>query len=180
LGTGLDENAQACKPRTGLLVRERAVPCLIAGASLVVGLATPAAAHYVYQRDLVFRSGDNCTEVRTEISHGNGNGYFKGETKSLTNQLVFGACESGYARPPGHIKARLILFKHQGGRWKICQDIGEWMNHRKVEKVVVPVTQQSRPPCGSGNYALDTHGHVLYNSRWQGGKLSSGVHRLPA
>lgn len=151
---------------------------------LFLGATHRTVAHYVYQQGYIFqRPQGNCTWSRSEVSHGNGGGYSKGDTASKTYQAhVWGGAECGAdaPRPANYMKTKLDLYVWTGSYWGLCRASQWGYNPSNTYWYSVETYHGTTPPCGNATYRTDTHSYVNMTGTWEGGVLFSGNHTLPA
>lgn len=151
----------------------------------IVQAATSALAHYVYESAWTFQSPEQCVWNRSEISHGSGGGFRKGNVKSA-KQLEVGAnfsCRQNKSRPPGWIIARPVLYYAgpSGTDVGICR-LPNWIANSNNTYELITSVNHDYPPCGPGYYGTANGGAVLHNGQWvpsqEGVYLFSGWHWL--
>ncbi|MFG3341297.1 hypothetical protein [Glycomyces sp. NPDC048151] len=160
----------------------RSLVAAAAGALALVLLgASPAAAHYVYEEAFTYRSNDLCVFDRSEVSHGDGNGYARVDIDAST---VLGTpsgsypCAWGLERPPGYISAKIETYVWLGSYWYLC-DQTDWVyNDTTSTDLAIQARMIGQPICGPGYYATNGVGYV-WNNNWFGGAVWSGAHYLP-
>ena len=159
----------------------RLLPGLV-GTAIVLTVFTAGAAyaHYAYGAGTVYESSIDCTWIRSEVSHGDGNGYYKGNVEVKRN---FGDmhCGERWSRPAGNVRIHLHGMKRVGSTWAACWGTSPYWKYNssstsKLESIVRPT---KAPACGAGTYRTDSSG-AGYNGAWHGGTVLSGEgHRLP-
>jgi hypothetical protein len=183
---GLLQIAVTCPNNKGEAPMTRLIQSLLAlsiALGFLLGSTFPASAHYVYQQGLTYISSLNCTETRSEISHGNGGGYSRADAKSLyvlqTTQGSFN-CANVLSRPPGYLAAKWQLYKVVGSELHLCSQ-GSWSyNNVSTYSWYTYWYHGYAPPCGSGYYATYGAGFVNVNGTWYGGWIWARDHYLPA
>lgn len=154
----------------------------LVASAIVVGavfLGGTAFAHYVYGSGYVYVSGVDCTWIRSEVSHGSGNGYYKGNVEIRKN--VSSNCSNYWSRPANNVRLHLNGMKKSGSTWAACWGTSPYWKYNtssayKLESFVRP---SSAPACGTGTYRTDTFGDG-YNGGWHGGiVVSNSGHTLP-
>lgn len=154
--------------------------------ALLTGLSREAVAHYVYDHYYVYESHENCTHVRSEISHGDGAGYRKVRVESSDQMNTwFGDydCMAGRSVPANQIanSATLWRWNAKRDRWEVCGDPGYYYNPSRANFLEVAMKPyRDRPPCGDGYYGTVGTGYVVYNNKWYGVPVYSGYHWLPS
>ncbi|GAA2272881.1 hypothetical protein GCM10009853_028360 [Glycomyces scopariae] len=160
----------------------RTLTAVAAGAMAFVLLgASPASAHYVYQEGEVYRSNDLCTNVRAEISHGDGGGYARVDAKSYTVLATpWGAypCAKTHDRPGGYIAAKIEVYAWNGSAWYLCAYTDWAYNSGSTNQWIIEAWMSGLPYCGTGWYGTMGTGYV-WNNNWFGGSVWSGHHWLP-
>lgn len=150
-------------------------------ALLVVIPATTAFAHYVYNDGYVWENGSGkCLKNWGEISHGNGGGYAKSESravKEVFNGSIEVECWGNWDRPPNYLRVRNVLKKQSGGTWGVCVS-GDWKYNSSTDYKLKKESYYSTP-CGSGTYANDAGAFTYFDNQWKGGYMWSGSHSLP-
>lgn len=139
--------------------------------SSIVGAASPAGAHYVYEGRRVYSSPTLCLDGRAEISHGNGGGYVRVDARVSEPSSYGGVCNGTVWGNRYNVIVKAQLWKYNGRYWELCRDTG-WKYSRSVR-----VSYGSRPPCGRGTYGVTGYAYVE-NAGWKGGKIESGMHWL--
>ncbi|SDD76963.1 hypothetical protein [Glycomyces harbinensis] len=169
----------------GNRIRIPLVRSLIAAAAGTLALilfgASPAAAHYVYEEAFTYRSNDLCVFQRSEVSHGDGNGYARVDVDSST---VLGTPSGSYPcawpleRPAGYISAKIETYVWLGSYWYLCDETGWVYNDTTSTELAIQARMIGQPICGPGYYATNGVGYV-WNNNWFGGAVWSGAHYLP-
>lgn len=168
------------------LRRRRARLAIVAGALAValVGGASPAAAHYVYDKLFTYRSSENCVENRSEASHGSGGGYARTDVWSWNELSLFligtQSCGWFYTRPSGYIRTAFDWYVYTSSGWALCAYTPWYYNTSSTDHMAISYDFGSSPWCGSGYYGTYGLGYVYHGSQWYGGGLWSGHHLLPA
>lgn len=143
--------------------------------------ASPASAHYVYEGVFTYRSSDNCTYGRAEISHGDGNGYARtdveSETQLGTPSGVY-QCALAYERPSGYLAAKTEIYAWNGSDWYLCAATDWHYNSTVTSAFIIESRMIGSPICGSAYYGTMGTGYV-WNGAWYGGSVWSGYHWLP-
>lgn len=139
-----------------------------------------AGAHYVYDRGYVWEDGDRCASVRSEVSHGGGNGYIRGEVW-MTQRIGYIACEADYNRSPNLLIVDTAAHFWNGSQWVFCQRFGWKRNSVSTDYLSIAHGYTSLP-CGQRGYYSSISGGFHYlDGQWRGGHRSSGSsHYLPA
>lgn len=165
---------------------------LLAGiaAGMLLFQASPASAHYVYRRSLIFHQDDFCIGSRAEVSHGDGGGYHKADTYSWrrfwTGYLESVPCPiqtSNDPKPPGYIAVGFETFRRSNGQWLLCSRTvgvggsGWSYNPSTTHQFAVYANNGATTPCGDGTYQTLSHSGVN-NGGWQHGSVWSGEHGL--
>jgi hypothetical protein len=166
-------------------VRTSLVRSLLAAAAGTLALiligASPAAAHYVYQEAFTYRSNDLCVFDRSEVSHGDGNGYARVDIDASTVLATPSGsypCAWGLDRPAGYISAKIETYVWLGTYWYLC-DQTDWVyNDTTSTDLAIQARMIGQPICGSSYYATNGVGYV-WNNNWFGGAVWSGAHYLP-
>ena len=157
----------------------------VVGAALaivMVGIALPASAHYVYAQDTVFIASSECVEVRSEVSHGSHNGgFYKTKVEVWKEFLGYGNCIYHWERSAGKIAAKQEHWAFVNNNWFACTATGWIFNSSTGNQLDVAVNHPNRnPACGAGTYANWTGGYNNNGGTWNGGWVWSGGHVLPA
>lgn len=155
-------------------------------AAFTIVTATPASAHYVYERGHTYASSTDCAWARSEVSHGNGGGYAQADVAADYRQWTpVGPIDCGnklWTRPPGYLAVRAELYKWNASQsqWQICRDSGGYAyNPESAHSIYIYNYFGGYPPCGSGYYGTIAYSFE-YNGDWHGGPMWSGFHWLPA
>ena len=158
---------------TKTLLRNKLALGLLVAVFASLAVAVPAYAHYVYEEGTVY-SGDTCTWLRSEISHGNGGGYSK--SKIVSQQDFMGwPCGTLFGRPPNYLRLKWSLWEDGF----ICtSSSGYTYNSAHTAQMTIDRYHGNTPPCGDGDYETTTTGHHKNGSQWLGGSLDSGTHYL--
>lgn len=141
-----------------------------------LGSTTGAAAHYVYERVYVYQSNGNCVRNRSEVSHGDANGYTKVNTVLLK---PFGGvdCALVWDQSTGRIAARTLLYVWTS-RWALCAKTKWKFNVEPAGSV--ERAKYWNLPCSVGNYGQFGGSYANINGGgWKGGYQWSGYHHLP-
>ncbi|WP_205324414.1 hypothetical protein [Glycomyces sp. YM15] len=149
--------------------------------ALVLFGASPAAAHYVYEEAFTFRSNDLCVFDRSEISHGDGNGYARVDIDAstvLSTPSGSYPCAWGLERPRGYISAKIQTYVWLGTYWYLCDETNWVYNDTTSTDLAIQARMIGQPICGPGYYATNGVGYV-WNNAWYGGAVWSGAHYLP-
>lgn len=160
----------------------------LASSSVIVATQGPALAHYVYEKHLVWETDTKCIHSRSEISHGDGAGFAKTDTRSLNhfNYDFAGNCGSRDPVPAGWIAGQVNILVYLGGGggnngWYLCRNYGgAWdYNTRKVSEMWTALKPyMDDPPCGARTYGNMSYSYGRHNNEWVGGGLWSGQHYL--
>lgn len=162
---------------------------------IVVGTATAAYAHYVYERAQVWSdTTGKCVYNRSEISHGGGGGYYKVSNETYRRaDTPWGSydCLANWQLGPGYKRNKLHLLKYVGGSashgslsgWGLCA-YSAWNYNATTKHNFSVHWTTGYPLCGNGSYG--SHGHVQNRINrsngkhdWVGGGMWSGAHSLP-
>lgn len=149
--------------------------------ALVLFGASPAAAHYVYEEAFTYRSNDLCVYDRSEVSHGDGNGYARVDIDASTVLATpSGAypCAWGLERPAGYISAKIETYVWLGTYWYLCAQTDWVYNDTTTTELAIQARMIGQPICGESYYATNGVGYV-WNNNWFGGAVWSGAHYLP-
>lgn len=153
-------------------------------AGLLVIPAATAFAHYVYNEGYVWENGSGkCLDNWGEISHGNGGGYAKSETRAVKeafNGSIEVSCWQSWDRPPNYLRARNVLkkFNSPTGTWDVCVS-GDWKYNASTNDNLIKESYYSTP-CGTGTYGNNAGAFTYFDNVWKGGYMWSGSHSLPA
>lgn len=145
--------------------------------ALVISQAQKVSAHYVYRQGQLYWSGsDDCVWGRSEVSHGNRNGYSRADIRvQRYDSTTQNSCYKEFSRPTGYIRMRMALM-YWTSRWNTCRDTGYLYNSSTRSYMTITRTYSS--VCGGRNYDTQSWIHEL-NGSWKGGILWSGSHWLP-
>jgi hypothetical protein len=123
-------------------------------------------------------TGNDCTGVRAEISHGNWDrGYFKTDTNSEWN-LLQANCMGSLSRPVGYISAQIAVWKYVNGQWTTCTTLPKVYNNTSTNKLVTS-RHYALTPCGTGSYRAVAFGYVYNHGSWNGGRVvTDSYHNL--
>jgi hypothetical protein len=147
----------------------------LAFVSFVALPAQNASAHYVYKSGYMWQDSWECVWGRSEVSHGNGNGYSRSDIQVKVDGDNGTACAASFYRPAGYIRVRQIFMAQLAPGWGYCRDTGNLYN--SSNNWVMTVTRTHGGKCGSTNYQTQSIMHEL-NGSWKGGTLWSGSHWL--
>jgi hypothetical protein len=141
----------------------------------VLGLQPQSAsAHYVYASGTMWQDSYECVNGRSEVSHGNGNGYSRSDIRAyVTAQGIH--CRDQFYRPPGYLRVRQIFLAQLAPGWAYCRDTGNIYNTGNNSYLIVGRTHSGK--CGTTNYQTESVMHEL-NGSWKGGTMWSGLHWL--
>lgn len=161
-------------------VRRSAIAGVLGGAT-ALAVAAPASAHYVYQQGYVYARGD-CTQVRSEISHGSGGGYSRSDVRAKQDLDTAAGklnCFARLARPAGYLAVRYDLYRWsaRSNKWYVCAQSSWHYNKKNSYSYAIATNHGTRTLCGDGYYGTMSYGHQ-YNDGWKGGALWSGYHHL--
>lgn len=160
------------------MLRRRAAALAASLCLCLIGLASPASAHYVYESGYThYTSSEQCVKTRSEISHGSGGGYSKTDNKSLVGQWTpwgIVPCGGGADVPPGWMKNAFVLYKWTGSGWGACRGTQWWYNPIRTSNWTIYANYGTSPPCGRGYYGTMSYTYVWANSAWIGGLMWSG------
>lgn len=135
-----------------------------------------AFAHYVYSTGHTYYSSEDCVWARSEVSHGNGNGYSKSDIQSRFRASAGGSyCAAFFNRPAGYLKIRQIFQAQLAPGWGYCRDTG-WVYSSATDSSLT-VARTHTGKCGTTDYRTESQGWML-NGSWKGGTLVSPIHRL--
>jgi len=154
----------------------RAIAVAAAVIAVFVLSTSPTHAHYVYETG-DFIAADVKVNVRSEISHGFGDGYSRGDVK------VYHKVPPGiwglYDSPPGYITDRVELWKWYSpdNSTRLCAYVNWQYNQVTTYKLTVK-SYWYGPPCGCCWYGTNNGGY-RWIGYWLGGWIWSGYHYLP-
>jgi len=143
--------------------------------------ASPASAHSVYEEAFTYRSNDLCVYERSEISHGDGNGYARVDVYSstvLATPPTSFPCAWPLERPVGYISAKIQTLVWNGANWHLCDETSFVYNDTTTSELIIQARMIGQPICGPGLYGTLGTGYV-WNNAWYGGATWSGYHALP-
>jgi hypothetical protein len=155
----------------------RRVTIAVIAAAVVVGLAGPALAHYVYQIRITHEWNVYCLEQRSETSHGDNYGGYSGvDTWSYEKEPVPAPGQScdvslmlGINREIG---ATIHYYMHYSGGWGLCRTTS-W--NKEYGQHISQSRNWSRP-CGHGYYDTKGFSELYWNGKWIREHLWSGSH----
>lgn len=162
--------------------RRRGALAALAALIMLVGGATPASAHYVYQKDEVWEGGDGkCVRAYSEISHGNNdNGYSKVVSTALKRfNTPSGSydCTYNWKRPPGELSARAVVYRWVNNTWQAASATS--FRYNVVEGNELTVTSYW-DLAHNAYYGTSGGAWATYNGDFKGGYQWSGSHFLNA
>lgn len=160
-------------------LRARSSLIVLACFAMVMAMAAPALAHYVYKRycdwDLTHT---RVHETRVEISHGTGGGYSKAE---LNVRFACGGA-SDYWGWHQKVRIRAELYKKTGVNvWTKCAQTGFVLTNQDYAKVTR--YWGGYPLCGTGTYATTMRIEQVIGGAWTFVRNRSTIpegHFLPA
>jgi hypothetical protein len=177
----------------------RWLPTLLLSLILIVSLASAAAAHFAYQRAVVWEDdAGRCLDLYSEISHGNGGGYTKTVAETYQQLEYWRSCFWPWQRGPGYIRAKNQMWAWFGSYWGICRGTAAaWKynstttNDFRIEGYRGLYGDTTKPPCGPRWYVTRSLSQVQLNGVWyprpgcnaercwQTGVMWSCIHYLP-
>ncbi|MEV4225299.1 hypothetical protein [Nonomuraea sp. NPDC049725] len=162
---------------------------LVVVTTAIIGLlvtTTAAYAHYVYEKAWVYRAEYQCTQSRSEISHGDGGGFSKGDTASYGRTWILKVgwvwCGIYKRQPPFEIAHQLHLIKWNAsaGVGYVCKRSAWKKNQGTTSKLTTKIYYGAAPDCGSGYYGTITDSVVWHDGAWRGKGMWSGWHYQPS
>lgn len=156
------------------LVRLLFTVALILGFSL--GFTLPASAHYVYSSGTIYANYEDsiCATGRSEVSHGNGGGYYR------VDENTHNCYRIAKDMPGGNISVRAHFLKWTGAEWAVCHDSGWVANNLTTNHWGISRNFGTSPPCGAGSYVTNGAVYIYWDNQWNGTWIWSGEHWLPA
>lgn len=166
------------------LVRSRlARTLLVSVGALGLLMDGPASAHYIYDWAITGSSGQFCVRGRSEISHGGGGGYSRGDVETRTADPTWTNC----AWRPYYYSFQhglMLQVEHWApgmADWQTCLVSGFAV--RTGDAAASYLDWNYNLPCGEGQYYTWTWAGARATDAdsWHGGWVSSGnSHWLPA
>jgi hypothetical protein len=169
--------------------KARVLALVVTATAMVLAHASPAGAHYVYRKSLLFHNSDWCLGSRAEVSHGGGGGYFKADSYSwrpawiyFSDPLPCPVQTADNPKAPGYMATGFQVMLWDGNSWDLCTHSGGtqggwWYNQQTTHHWSIYANAGSRTVCGVGSYQTISHSAV-HNGEWAHGSLWSGSHSL--
>jgi hypothetical protein len=172
------ENTRRADRRRG----RRAVTLTLFIAMFSLTAVPLAYAHYVYEWPTKAVTDNMCVKVRSEVSHGGGGGYSRGDVQTLSDDPRWTECSQATGHAPFYAAThgiQLSVYKYGSNGWYECMrsDFATRSNAYHSYR-----DWNYNLPCGPGYYGTYTYGvaQEVTGGSWYGGWVWSGYHYLPA
>ncbi|MDT0412660.1 hypothetical protein GTY68_00370 [Streptomyces sp. SID4926] len=126
---------------------------------------------------------------RSETSHGDGNGYFRGDSFSQAElSSLPSECIIPWERNTGWLAEGFVIFKwyvdaNGDGSWLVCDRTDQWYFNSEPASTLRLIGRgaASESVCGAGYYGLGNYAGMKDSNAWYGWDviMYSGYHLLP-
>lgn len=162
----------------------RAVFSLCLAVLFLLSNNSAASAHFIKTHDTVWEEFGKCAKMTTEISHGQGGGFFEAEV-AMTKPLSFGPDQVECYRPwefaPGRLKLRIKILKWDSSerKYTLCAR-STWVTANENASKLQFDLNFAEALCGPGAYKSRAVVKFKKNGVWIKETLDAGPHYLPA